>query len=145
MAITCKTPLSEIESYLNEQLARREAAMVSAMQRAAERVINVARSTNSYKDQTGNLRSSIGGCILKDGAVIWQGGFEVVKEGQQGETEGKKFLQEVAGKFPQGIALVVVAGKDYAIHVENKGYDVLSGAELAAKSIVPKMLQQLNL
>ena len=54
------TPMSEVDAYLEEQIQRIEQQTIYNLSYVGERCLNEARSTNSYKDQTGNLRSSIG-------------------------------------------------------------------------------------
>lgn len=79
-------------------------------------------STGFY-DHTANLRSSIGYVITKN--------RKKVRQDFQGEGEGKNTgLQkglEIAKQY-SGYALVVVAGMEYAVYVEAKGYDVISNS-----------------
>ena len=67
-----------------------------------------------------------------------------MKGGGQGSSEGKAYVQTLVSKFPQGIALIVVAGMNYASYVSAKGYNVLDTAEVLAQRLVPQMLQQLG-
>ena len=98
-----------------------------------------------YIDQTGNLRSSIGAIILLDGQIVSRSGFEVVMGGSSGTNEGLTYAQQIAAAYPRGVALVVVAGMNYAAHVAARGRDVLSSAVLKAEDIIPRMMRQLNL
>lgn len=139
------TPLSEIDRYLEECLERQRKALFYALSAAAERVLTVARTTDSYKNRTGNLRSSIGYALVEDGKVVKLSGFETVKDGKQGPSEGRQYVRELATRYPQGISLIVVAGMNYAAYVSARGYDVLESAELAAEKIVSEMLRQLGL
>lgn len=139
------TPLSEIDRYLEECLERHRKALLYALSAAAESVLTVARTTDSYKDRTGNLRSSIGYALVEDGKVVKLSGFEPVKGGKQGPAEGRQYVLELATRYPQGISLIVVAGMNYAAYVSARGYDVLESAELAAEKIVGQMLRQLGL
>ena len=110
-----------------------------------ERVLNAARSTDSYKDQTGNLRSSIGYVVVVDGRVADISSFAVVKNGQEGSKTGADYARKLARKYPKGIVLIVCAGMNYAAYVSAKGYDVVDSAELLADRLVPQMLRQLGL
>jgi hypothetical protein len=145
MPIVQTTPESAIEDYLNLRIQHLEEALLYRMQYVGERCLRTARGTNSYKDQTGNLRSSLGYVIVKDGAVVQQSGFRKVKKGSEGTSTGEKYAQELALSYPKGIALIVVAGMHYASYVSAKGYDVLDSAELLADKLVPKMLNKLGL
>ena len=75
------TPMSEVEAYLDEQIERIEQLIIYNLSYVGEQCLTEARSTNSYKDQTGNLRSSIGYIIVKDGRVIRQSDISVVRTG----------------------------------------------------------------
>lgn len=136
--------MSEIDRYTEERLERLQTALIRTLQYIGETVLNRARSTNSYKDQTGNLRSSIGYVIAVDGRVVYQSDFKTVKSGQDGSEQGAAFAKKLVRRFPKGVCLLVVAGMEYAAHVKNKGYDVLDSSELLADRLVPSMLKQLG-
>lgn len=95
-----------------------------------------------FRDQTGNLRSSIGYMIFKDGVVIHTG-YKQVQGGNEGVNAGQTLAKKVAQKYTNGIVLVVTAGMNYAIHVESKGRDVLTSAESLARQELPKMVEKL--
>ena len=136
--------MSEVEAYLDEQIEMIEQLIIYNLSYVGEQCLTEARSTNSYKDQTGNLRSSIGYIIVKDGRVIRQSDFAVVRTGSQGKSEGEQFARSLASKFPEGIVLIVVAGMNYASYVSAKGYNVLDSAEQLADRLVPSILKQLG-
>lgn len=138
------TPMSEVEAYLDEQIEKIEQLIIYNLSYVGEQCLTEARNTNSYKDQTGNLRSSIGYTIVKDGRVIRQSDFAVVRKGSEGKSEGEQFARSLASKFPEGIVLIVVAGMNYASYVSAKGYNVLDSAELLADRLVPSILKQLG-
>ena len=67
------TPLFDhqsLERWLNHFQRKAEDKMLVFLQAGGEKFIEVARRSGSYKDQTGNLRSSIGYIIAKDGEVV---------------------------------------------------------------------------
>lgn len=144
MGIKATTSQSQISKMLREEVERHRRVLIRTMLYCAEELTNAARSTDSYKDQTGNLRSSVGSIVIVDGRVIQEYGFDTVKSGSQGVTDGKEYAHSLARLFPTGIAVVVVAGKDYASYVADKGYDVLDSAEELAKQIVTKSLNDLR-
>ena len=82
-----------------------------------------------YKNQTNNLRSSIGYIISVDGEIVKRGKFDVVEDGYDGAKSGEALAQALA-KTSKGITLIVVAGMHYAIYVSAKGLDVLDSAEI---------------
>lgn len=144
MGIKQITPASEIDRYIEQQVERIIKATIYNLQFIGERCLNAARETNSYKDRTGNLRSSFGYVIVCDGKIAYQSDFEVVLHGETGAKSGIQYAKEVARQFPEGIVLIVVAGMNYAAYVSAKGYDVMDSAELLADKLVPQILKQLG-
>ena len=122
MPITQLTPMSEIDRYTEQQLERLKQVLIRNLMYIGETVLNRARSTNSYKDRTGNLRSSIGYVITVDGRIIHSSSFQTVKQGKDGSSMGMY----------------------YSSYVSAKGLDVLDSSELLAERLVPQMLKQLG-
>ncbi|MCC8036707.1 MAG: hypothetical protein LIP02_01005 [Bacteroidales bacterium] len=145
MPIRQVTPNSEINSYIERKLEIWRQLLIRNFSYIGEQVLNAARSTNSYKDQTGNLRSSLGYVVAVDGRVADISSFAVVKNGQEGSKTGADYARKLARKYPKGIVLIVCAGMNYAAYVSAKGYDVEDSAELLADRLVPQMLRQLGL
>ena len=136
--------MAEIDAYLEAQIERIEGQIIYNLSYVGEQCLNAARSTNSYKDQTGNLRSSVGYVIARDGEIIRASDFKTVKQGRKGSKAGAAFVRRLVREFPQGFVLLVVAGMNYAAYVAAKGYDVLDSAELLAERFVPNMMTQLG-
>jgi hypothetical protein len=139
MSIKQITPMSAVDSFLKKQLEKRVQAIIGRIAYVGESSINEARVSGTYMDRTGNLRSSIGYVIVKDGKVIGKQGFGG-KEGKQSEA----FALQTAKSFPKGIVLIVVAGMSYARYVSAMGYDVLDSAQLLAEKLVPVIMKQLG-
>ena len=144
MPIKRLTPTAEIDRYITGRVEAIKKALVYNLCAVGEQVLNAARLTNSYKDQTGNLRSSIGYVVAVDGEIVQMSSFDTVKEGGEGAKGGKAYAIQLVKDFPQGIVLIVVAGMNYASYVSAKGYDVLDSSELLADKLVPQMLGQLG-
>jgi len=140
MAIKQVTPMAAIEQHLALEIQRRKDAILYAFKYVGERCINEARTNGSYKDRTGNLRSSIGYLILHDGAIHTASPFD----GNEGGQTGKALIDKLVAEFPHGIALVVVAGMKYAAAVEARNFNVLTSAELLAEQQVPTLLKTLG-
>lgn len=99
--------------------------------------------TESWFDQTGNLRSSIGYSIYEYGKKQIESAFSVVKNGSEGASEGRKMVEDLASLYSNTYAMVVVAAMNYADYVEAKdNKDVLASTELWAKSKVDEYLQK---
>jgi hypothetical protein len=144
MAIKRITPEKQIMRYMDGEISAREQVIIRRLQYVGEQCVAQARDHGSYQDQTGNLRSSVGYVIVRNGVILSGSNFDTVRGGSQGQSEGRKFVQEIAAKFNKGIALIVVAGMEYAGYVEAKGYDVLTSSEMLAQREVPRLLSKLG-
>ncbi len=102
------------------------------------------RSGNdSWFDQTGNLRSSVGYAIYSNGQKQIESAFDSVLGGSEGSQKGRKMVDELAGKYSDTYALVVLAAMEYAEFVEAiESKDVLASTEVYAKSVVSKYLKK---
>lgn len=135
---------SAIQKELEEQMKRMRTVMIRTLKKIGEDCVNIAREKGAYINRTGNLRSSTGYVIVADGAIVSESSFEVVDKGSEGAAEGLAYARNLASNFPTDYALIVVAGKNYAIHVENRGFNVLAKSKLYAQKIAPKMIEQLR-
>lgn len=145
MTVRQKTTKEEISAYLERRILLMKQAIIRKMMVVGEKVINQARTSGNYKDQTGNLRSSVGYVIVSGGIIIQESSFEVVEKGVVGSKSGKEFAERLARQHPKGLILIVVAGMKYAKYVSACGYDVIDSAELLAQKLVPKILDELGL
>lgn len=145
MPIRQVTPEAEINQFIESKLEIWRQLIIRNLTYIAEKVLNVARSTNSYTDRTGNLRSSIGYVIVEDGNIVDMSTFNVVKSGSTGSDTGAEYAQRLVRKYRKGIVLIMCAGMNYAAYVADKGYDVIDSAELLNDRLVSKMLKDLGL
>ncbi len=147
MPIRRTTSDAEIARYIDEKARLFRQACLNALMNIGEQAVNEARDSHRYRNQTGNLQSSIGYCVLEDGKVIFGGqdSFEVVKNGEQGSNEGRAFLQRLISEHPSGLVLIVVAGMEYAAYVEAKNLNVLDTAEQLAERELPRIMKSLKL
>jgi len=144
MPIKQITPMQAVNDSLLRQIENSEKAIINSLSYVGEYCINEARTGGTYTDQTGNLRSSIGYVLVKDGQVIQQSSFQQVKQGTEGAREGETFAKQIVSKFPKGICLIVVAGMKYASYVSAKGFNVLDSSEDLAANLVPQLMKQLG-
>lgn len=130
------------DAFLNEI----EKKQIARLQRLGEMCLVEARTNKGYMMQTGALLSSTGYDVFVDGVAI-HSQFDAASGAESNAAEmGIKSGQSIAetiGKGTKGIALVVVAGMNYAAYVEAKGYNVLSSAEHLAERELPRMLEKL--
>jgi len=135
MGLSPVTNVLAVSRYMDGFLADQERKAVEALSYAGEDFVNNARGLSTYKDRTGNLRSSIGYAVLKDG--------EVVKKNLQGTAEGQSKAEEVIAELKGStigeLALIGFAGMEYAAAVESRGYDVISGSVPLAKALVKEL------
>lgn len=147
MAITM-TGASAATEMLRQFQEKVEYETVRALSYLGEQCVNMVRDRSaeaSWIDQTGNLRSSIGYIISKNGEIVTMSNFKTVKNGADGSAKGKQYAIELANKYRGHYVLIVVAGMNYAEYVEAKGNkDVLGSTELWAKTESVKMLQKLK-
>ena len=134
-----------VSKYLGERAERIRQVCLNNLMYVGEQAVNEARQRGRYKDQTGNLRSSIGYCVLEDGKVVVESSFEVVKNGAQGSQKGREFLHRLISENSTGLVLIVVAGMEYAAYVEAKNLNVLDSAEQLAERMLPQLLKSLKL
>lgn len=150
-------------SFSQDQLAKRfdkfldviERRQIDRLKMLGEMCVIHARELPpeiGFHDQTGNLRSSIGYVIFKDGVPIHES-FEQIKTGSEGVKTGKIVASKIGAKYSKGVVLVVVAGMNYALALEANGafklkskrsYVVLTTAEQLAKQELPRMLNDLK-
>ncbi len=144
MALTAhfKGKIDETFGALLQEIERQ---IIESLSRIGEEVVTLAKlipPERGFTDRTGNLRSSIGYVVCRDGRPI-NIAFEAVKGGHVGVHTGQKLALEVGRKYAEGYTLVVVAGMDYAVYVESKGRDVLTSAESEAGKLLEQHLRDM--
>ncbi len=144
--IHCKTPKDAIDFFFRQALQILHDEIDKALTYLGEECIIKIRDRSgedSWYDQTGNLRSSIGYAVYDYGKKYIESTFAVIKQGGQGASEGRKMVNELASKYADVFALVVVAGMNYADKVEAiDSKDVLASTESWAKSKVNDWLKK---
>lgn len=145
MPMNVTTPKSKILKYFDERIQTINRLIVRSLCYVGEQCVNTARSSHTYRDQTGNLTSSIGYAVSCDGSLVNISSFQVERNGSEGSKEGSEYVREIIAKYPNDIVLVICAGMNYAVYVSDKGYDVLDGAETLADRLVPNMLKKLGI
>lgn len=113
-----------------QQYQKAENDLIQVLQYVGEGFVKEARmftkKQGGFGDITGNLRSSIGYFIVRDGEVI-TANLKPSKKGSDRRT-GMSVASDFINKIKQnnGLFLYGVAGMDYAKAVESKGYNVIS-------------------
>lgn len=135
-----KADISNLNDRIGDIVRHAEETVPDMLAAVGERFVDVAKSTKTYEDRTGRLTDSIGYGVFKDGTIVRHGGFG----GGEGGDTGLQRCEE-AGADTEGIALVVVAGMDYATYVERKGFSVLDGARMRTDDIVSEIMGRMKL
>lgn len=130
MPVKSNLDMSALRKYAESKKEAFTEAALEAYKIACIKMVQRAKQTNTYKDQTHKLRSSIGCVIYYNGKEVYNY-FESTggEKGGEGVQEGLAYARIIAGQ--QGnktIVSVMVAGAKYALYVEAKGYDVLTGS-----------------
>lgn len=140
------TPLSEVDRILYKSFEILKNEITKSLVKLGEECIAKIRDRSkeeSWIDRTGNLRSSIGYAVYDYGIKQIESAFQIVRNGNEGSSEGKKMISQLGNEYSNAYALVVVAGMNYASYVEAlENKDVLASTELWAKSIVDTRLKR---
>lgn len=146
MGIKCSVSSASLKRFFIKSHNIIAQEIKRALLRLAEESVAKIRdrgANESWNDQTGNLRSSIGYAIYNYGKVEIESAFEVVKQGSEGAQVGREMIQELASLYADTYALVVLAGMDYASDVEAiESKDVLASTELWAKKVVSTYIEK---
>lgn len=148
MGIRMTTPMVEVHYALIREAKRAEMLIIRALAYLGEQCVMKARDRSgeeSWFDQSGNLRSSIGYIIAHNGKIVQYSSFNQVKQGSEGARVGKELAEELVRNYSNDYVLIVVAGMNYAELVEamdNK--DVLASTELWVRKELPNMMAKLK-
>lgn len=146
MGITPNFSPGDVAKKFDALLDFIESETIMALRYVGEQAVTYARSIpppdeggQGFKDQTANLRSSIGFAVYYNGKQM-AGNYEGTAEGT---AQGQALADEV-GAGTSGYALVVTAGMYYAVYVESKGRDVLTSAEKKAGDWLKEQLDDIK-
>lgn len=139
------TPLwkkSDIRKLLDKLGERAEFVIMDLLQRTGEEFVKIARLEGNYIDHTGNLRSSIGYVIVKDGSIVGRN-FQLSEQAgtdkQTGKREGEQLAMDLVKTFTKGYVMIGVAGMKYAVFVEAmENKDVLTRAADKADDFIKR-------
>jgi len=138
-----KFTTKQLEAQLISWAAQNERKFIIALGYIGEDFVNRARSIDTYLDDTGNLRSSIGYVIAKNGRILKRN-YKQVGDGNEGVTNGLNLADEAAAEHPRGIVLIVTAGMEYALPLESMNYDVLTGSIPSERQVLESFHQMIK-
>ena len=136
---------ANLSAFIAGQITELDKLTISMMSYVGEQAVKEARRKHSYKDQTGNLTSSMGYSIVDMNGNKHLGQFIQTKPtADKGSREGEKVAGDRAGsirKKANTYTLVVVAGMSYAPYVSAK-YNVLQSSERVAKELFARFTKR---
>jgi hypothetical protein len=118
--------INQIKANIKKEIDNLEKKVIDSFRYRGEQFVRECRNEDTYKDQTGNLRSSIG-YFIYHGSQLIEGGF--AGNNAPGKSEASEFISEIP-KDNDTIYLFGVAGMNYATAVEAKGLNVISNQAL---------------
>lgn len=148
MPAEVKFSAKRIRERINNAIERRKAALIAQLFYIGEECLANARANHLYLNQTGNLCSSIGYCVIVDGQIVHEGEWRETAglqgDGKEGMQKGMEYLHQLATEQPtEGITFLMVAGMPYAQYVEAMSLDVLDTSEQMAKAKIKSMIDRL--
>lgn len=142
MGIKLKTPQDALSQKLEDFHKEFDRQMLRNLHKLGLDCVNFTKDRPeevSWKDDSSNLRSSIGYTLLRNQEHIRTYNFQGKEKGIK---EGRREAEELAKKHKSGYKLIVVAGMDYASYVESiETKDVLASTYLFAHRTAPKYMQ----
>lgn len=146
MGIRMTTPISALDKFIEDAFSIIRNEITMCLSKLGEECIAKIRDrsgSESWYDQTGNLRSSIGYAVYDHGVKQLQSVFRTVLQGSEGSEEGQKMIGRLASEYSNVYALVVIAAMNYADRVEAlENKDVLASTELWAKGVINARLER---
>jgi hypothetical protein len=137
---------AQIAAFTDKFLEKTDEKIIEMLSYAGEQGVLLARRNGNYTDRTGNLRSSIGYVVLKDGAIVSES-FEQSSAGNDkgtGVDKARQLAYTLAKEYNSGRVLILVAGMDYAAAVESlEGYDVLQNSAYETERLLQTTLKEI--
>ena len=144
MGLKLKMEIDKAISAIDKIEADVEKAIFESYVQEGKYLADLTRNRSeeeSWYDQTGNLRSSIGYVVSKNGVVKSISDFS---DGTEGSKKGEEVAKDVALESP-GWALNLVAGMEYAEYVERiEGKNVLASARAKMIEDVPTIARRIK-
>lgn len=133
--------LKELQEKLRQAKAQVDAVLNIKLLYLGEECQTHAKQHKGYRDRTANLKNSISFALYKDGQPVQMNIGDVLPDAQAQCNENvQAFLQE--NVVPEGYTLMVVAGMNYGIHVEHKGYNVLTLTRYFMQDELKKVIEE---
>lgn len=140
--------LRELQQKLYERREALKRVLDMKILQLAEEAVTHAKQNKGYRDRTANLKNSISFALFYDGQLVTQqvGNIpqpgEAPKEHRDVASNLEQYCTQDGVVSPKGYSLVVVAGMEYGVHVEHKGYNVLHLTKYFLRDEMRKILEE---
>jgi len=130
MGIKARYTKSEVNKFFEDYYKKTEGKLIELLEFVGGNFVRDARkmdkSVGGFGDITGNLRSSIGYFIVKDGVIIREDVelSEIGTDRHSGMNKVKAFIHQI--KESDGLRIYGVAAMNYSVYVEAKGFNVIT-------------------
>lgn len=151
MAIRAEFKVEGVRALQQKLLERKEAikrVLNMKLLQLAEEAVSHAKHNKGYKDRTANLKNSISFALFYDGELVTQQVGNIPQpddapEEHKGVANNlEQFCSEEGVVRPSGYSLIIVAGMEYGVHVEQKGYNVLHLTKYFLRDEMRKVLEE---
>lgn len=136
-----------LEAFIASEIVALDKRTMDMLIYVGEAATTEARRHHSYKDQTGNLSSSMGYAIKNTTGKTSVGKFKKLKpESKDGPIKGKELAEAKLKNVktdPKAYTLVIVAGMHYAKKVSAR-YNVLQSSQRVAKDLLTRYTQAIR-
>lgn len=140
---------AEVQAVHDEKLAELDRQTLEDFKRVLNRALEIQRAKvrpSGYNDDTGQLRSSVGGIIYKDGRVLFED-FKLAPYGTDKAPGLREGREKALGELREttGWGITIVAGMEYASWVEiNHGLTVLSKARKEIEDTLEQAFNEIS-
>src|SRR5690606_28032911 len=124
------TDMKALSVQIEKEIENQTIKHLSKILHKAIELVRTKMLNTAYQDHTGNLNSSTGFIIYKDGKVVHKDFREsdIGTDKVSGLKEGLNIaLNEL--RESKGWGVVLVSGMEYASWVESRGFEVLRGTQ----------------
>ncbi len=146
-SISADFNMADVEAYINDEVQTWFDELVEELRQKGKEFTRKARARTKtqggFNDVTGNLRSSIGFCLVYENRVV-ESYFPPIKGGTTGEKTGARYAQGIAFEVRQSkddVVLVLAAGERYAEYVPGRGIHVIEDADGLFEAELKKLWQ----
>jgi len=124
------TDMKALSVQIEKEIENQTIKHLSKILHRAIELVRTKMLNTAYQDHTGNLNSSTGFIIYKDGKVVHKD-FRESDIGTDKVTGLKEGLNIALNELREskGWGVVLVSGMEYASWVESRGFEVLRGTQ----------------